>query len=371
MDQLKSQIGQCFMIGISGTSLTSEEAKFIVQNDIGGVIYFKRNFESPLQLAELSKSIQTLRKKTASGAPIFISADMEGGRVARFRNPFTEWPPMRKVGDLNSTALAFKVGEMLAHELRVVGVNLNFAPCTDVLTNPANTAIGDRSFGTDPEQVAKIASAFARGLLKGGVMACSKHFPGHGNTLLDSHEHLPVESVDLETLKKRELVAFRKVIRARVEFVMTTHIRFEKVDPELPGTLSHKIITELLKDEIGFRGLVITDDLDMKALRNHYAVEEIPLLALKAGCHVLLYCNEPESHMRGLVAVEKAARDGGLSADLIQANAAKILGLKRDFFVSDFVAGSAQEIGAMVGNPEHVALSRAIQTGEVPADLKT
>lgn len=296
---------------------------------------------------------------------------MEGGRVARFRTPFTEWPPMRKVGDLNSTSIAFKVAEMLAQELRVVGVNLNFSPCTDVLTNPTNTAIGDRAFGTEPEHVAKIASAFARGLLKGGVMACAKHFPGHGNTVLDSHEHLPVESVALETLKSRELVAFKKVIRARVEFVMTTHIRFENVDPEFPATLSSKIVDGLLKADVGFRGVVITDDLDMKALRNHYSIEEIPVLAMKAGCHMMLYCNEPESHIRGFAAIEKALKDGVLSKDMVLANANKILALKRELLAQNFMPGSPAEIGSIVGNQEHVSLSRAIQSGEIPADLKT
>src|SRR5580698_798372 len=198
---MRDKIGQLMIIGLRDTTLSQDEAEFIVRNNIGGVILFARNIESPEQVHRLCQSIQQLRMKTRDKLPLFISIDMEGGRVARLKKPFTVWPAISQLGTIDSTSLSFKMAMAMGEELSAVGINLDFAPCVDVLTNPSNKVIGDRSISADPEQVAKHASALVRGYIKSGVVACAKHFPGHGNTLVDSHDDLPVENLDLERLK--------------------------------------------------------------------------------------------------------------------------------------------------------------------------
>ena len=362
------KIGQLLIIGIRDKVLTQDEAEFIITNNIGGVILFARNLESPRQIFDLVKSIQNLRHKSRDKLPLFIGIDMEGGRVLRLKAPFTPWPAVGKLGKVDSTSLAFKFGMSMSAELRAVGINLDFAPCVDVLTNPKNTLIGDRALSTDPEQVAKLASALVRGYIKGGVIPCAKHFPGHGNTVIDSHEDLPVENSDLERLREVEMVPFKKVFRARLDMVMTAHMKFPKVDPEWPVTLSEKFITGILRGELRYRNIVISDDLDMKALANNYPVEQIPVRALQAGCDILLYCNNFEHPQVALDALGKAAKDHKISAKQIDESYNRVVTLKKDVLSKpdpeDFDKNSK-----LIGCAEHLRLASAIETGDIPADL--
>ena len=364
------QIGQLFFIGLRGPTLTDAEAAFIVERDIGGVIYFARNVQSPEQVHALSASIQNLRHRTKSKQPFFIGVDQEGGRVARLRAPLTEWPPLAAVGRLDSTSVAFKVATVMAQELAAVGINLDFAPSVDVFTNPLNTVIGDRALSEDPERVAKLASALVRGFIKGGIIPCAKHFPGHGNTLVDSHLGLPIEDADLERLRAVELVPFRKVFRARLDLVMTAHIKFPKIDPEFPATLSKIFVQNILKDELRYRGLVITDDLGMGALAQSYPVTEIPVLALEAGCDLLCYCNEFENFGPAYDAVAAAVRGGRISADRVAASVRKIAELKKEI-LNGGESKSFAETAWTIGHPDHRRLADAVRAGQVPADLLT
>lgn len=367
---LRQKIGQSFIIGISGKTLTDEERSFIVDNCIGGIILFARNIESPKQVHALNQDIQNLRHKMASKTPLFISVDMEGGRVARLKAPFTQWPPLKKLGDAKSPSLSFKFAEAMGKELRAVGFNLDFAPCVDVLTNPANVLIGDRSISTDPNMVEKIASALVRGYIVSGVLPCAKHFPGHGNTVIDSHFDLPVEEVDYERLKSIELIPFKKTFRARLDFVMTAHIKFTSVDAEWPVTLSEKFLKDILRKDMGYRKLVITDDLDMKALANHYDKSLIPVRSLQAGANVLLYCNEPESYRNAITAIEKAVADGTLKQEVIENNYQEILKVKNEHLQQPDLVPFDEALH-IVGHPDHLRLSKAIASGEIPADLNT
>lgn len=364
------KIGQLLIIGLRDKVLTQDEAEFIITNNIGGVILFARNVESPKQIHELVSSIQRLRHKTRDKLPFFIGIDMEGGRVARLKEPFTRWPPMGKIGKIESTSVAFKFALSMASELSAVGINLDFAPCVDVLTNPKNTVIGDRSLSSDPEAVAKLASALVRGFIKGGVIPCAKHFPGHGNTLLDSHEDLPIEDVTIERLRDVELVPFKKVFRARLDMVMTSHIKFPKVDADWPVTLSEKFLQGLLRSELRYRGLVISDDLDMKALANNFSTEQIPVRALQAGCDILLYCNNFDKPPLAIAAIHKAIKEHALSAQRLDESYNKVVALKKELLTKP----DPQDIAAslkMIGSAEHLQLAAAIDSGSVPADLLT
>lgn len=284
--------------------------------------------------------------------------------------PFTQWPALSHIGKLDSTSVAFKFAMDMGTELRAVGINLDFAPCVDILTNPKNTVIGDRSLSTDPEQVAKLASALVRGYIKSGIIPCAKHFPGHGNTLLDSHEDLPIEEVDAERLKNVELVPFKKVFRARLDMVMTSHIKFPKIDPQHPVTLSEKFIKGMLRNELRFRNIVITDDLDMKALAKNYAPADIPVLALQAGCDILLYCNNFDHPQMAMDSLMKAAKDHKINGKQIDESYNRIVALKKEVLThpdpDDF-----QKASAIIGHANHKRLSDAIKAGSVPADLLT
>lgn len=367
---MKQLIGQHILIGVSGLTLTDWEKKFIVQNNISGVVLFARNVSEPKQIRDLCAEIQSLRHQTIEKTPLYIGIDMEGGRVARLKAPFTQWPPLKKLGDLDSPTASFHFSHAMGMELKSVGINLDFAPCIDVFTNPKNTVIGDRAVSSDPEMVAKHASALIRGYLKAEVIPCGKHFPGHGDTVIDSHLDLPIEDASLERLNEVELVPFKKAIRSRMDMLMTAHIRFTSVDPEWPVTLSEIFLKKMLREELRYKGLIITDDLDMKALAKHYDTADIPVRALQAGADLLLYCNEPDSPPKAIEGIEKALADGKLKKEDLQETYKRILMMKKEniFNPDPMPIGDALKI---IGHENHQKLAQGIAAGSVPASLLT
>ncbi|MBK8202223.1 MAG: beta-N-acetylhexosaminidase [Bdellovibrionales bacterium] len=367
-ENVKKQIGQHFIIGLKGKELLPEEARFIIDNNIGGVILFDRNLESVGQIQKLCSDIQNLRHKLPEKTPLFISVDMEGGRVARLKPPFTRWPAAAKLGTLDSTSVAFKFSQMMAEEMRCVGINLDYAPCVDVLTNPKNAVIGDRSISSDPEVVAKIASALARGFIKGGVIPCAKHFPGHGGTLIDSHDDLPIEEAQLSELMDVDLIPFKKTFRARLDMVMTAHIKFPHIDPDFPVTLSKIFIQEIMRGELKYRNLVISDDLGMKALTKHYDIKALPVLALQAGCDILLFCNDFDQQALSLEMTYKALAAKELDETHLNEAYSKIIALKQEK-LSHPDPLPMSEVEKLVGHPDHLRLAKAVVEGSVPADL--
>jgi beta-N-acetylhexosaminidase len=365
---VKHALGQHVFIGISGKALTNDEKKFIVENNIGGVTLFGRNCESPEQIHSLCSELQSLRHQMRDKAPLFIGIDMEGGRVARLKAPFTQWPPLKKLGDLNSPTVSFSFGFAMGRELKAVGINLDYAPCIDVFSNPTNPVIGDRALSSDPEIVAKHATALIRGYIKSDIIPCAKHFPGHGDTKVDSHLELPVEDADLERIQSMELVPFKKAIRARLQLLMSAHIKFPNIDPEWPATFSEIFMKKILRDELRYQGLAITDDLGMKALTSHYPTEFIPVRALQAGCDLLLYCNEPAVPPQAIVALEKAVADGTLQKEKIQDTHKRILAVKAEY-IKQPDPMAFQTAAKIIGLPDHYKLSQAITDGEIPQGL--
>ena len=355
-------------MGLQGPTLLPDEAKFIVENNIGGVILFKRNTVSPEQVRDLSAELQSLRHRMPSKAPLFISIDMEGGRVHRLQPPFTKWPALALVGKLDSTSVAFKFAQAMGEELRAVGINLDYAPSIDVFTNPANTVIGDRALSTQHDVVSRLGSALVRGYLKSDIIACAKHFPGHGNTLVDSHYGLPVEEKTLEELELLELEPFKKVFRAKLDLVLTAHMMFPKIDPEWPASLSEIFLKDILREKLRYRNLVITDDLDMGAVKQNWDKAKIATRALQAGNNILLYCNEPDSPPIALDAVEKAVRDKTLPLATVQDNARRELDLKAERLKQPDPPPMS-EASRIIAHPDHLRLAQAIIAGSVPADL--
>jgi len=316
-------IGQTILMGIEGQSLKEDEKKFIEEENIGGIILFSKNFESPFQLAELINSIQKLRKDY----PLFISVDHEGGRVIRFKEYFTQFPPMLEIAKLNSPKCCYNLSKIMADELSSCGINFNFSPCCDILENQKNLVIGDRAFGKSSNAVSKFVTSAIRGFQTNGVLACAKHFPGHGSTFKDSHFDLPIIEKGLDDLRANEFIPFKKAIKARVEFIMMGHLLVNSIDPEFPATLSRKW-HKILREELKFDKLIISDDLQMEAVTKHFSLEEATLLALEAGSDILIY-RDFESAKKGHESIIRGIKEKRISPDIIRQKNKRISDCKK------------------------------------------
>ena len=289
--------GQVVMAGFDGP-VVDEQVREALKLGVAGFILFSRNIENPEQTAELIAEIRSL----AAGRRLLFAVDQEGGRVARLKAPATVWPPMRVLGRTGRPDLAERFGRLIGRELAALGFDLDFAPVVDVDSNPANPVIGDRSFGADPRVVAEMGAAVIRGLQAAGVWACAKHFPGHGDTDLDSHTHLPAVPHDRRRLEEVELPPFRAAVAAGVAAVMTAHLVVETIDAGQPATLSPRVLS-ILRNELGFTGVIVTDDLEMKAIADRYPMGEAAVAAAAAGADLVLVCHRLdrlEEVVRGL-----------------------------------------------------------------------
>jgi len=302
------QLPRLFSAGFEGTTPPAELLA-LVEAGLGGVVLFKRNVESPEQLLQLV----SLLKRAAHPRPLVVSIDQEGGRVARLRGqPWAPLPAMRVLGEASDAESRVRaVSALLARELRAVGIDLDFAPVLDVDTNPANPVIGDRSFSREPAVVARLGAIFVEELQRGGVAACGKHFPGHGDTDVDSHLALPRVAHPRQRLEQVEFVPFRAAVTAGAAALMTAHVVCEALDPDLPATLSPRAI-RVLRDELDFDGAIVSDDLEMGAVANRWPMGEVAWRALAAGCDHLLVCRSLERLRLALDGVEEALRAGDL-----------------------------------------------------------
>ncbi len=294
---LERDYGRLFMVGFYGTGFCPELAEFIDAMNPCGVILFSRNILEPRQVAELNSSIQNFSINKL-GRPLLIGVDQEGGRVKRLQSPFSEFPSaMTMASGDNPNDSILRFASTTALELRMVGFNLNFIPVLDVLgenIDPQGTAIGDRSFGSNPTEVSNFGTIVIEAFKSKGLLTCPKHFPGHGAVTVDSHLDLPIDYRPQDSIRRRDLLPFQSVINNGADIIMTAHVKFPDLDPIYPASLSPKIVTDLLRKELGFRGPVATDDLDMGAIAKHYSAEEASLLAYLAGSDILLICNSPE-----------------------------------------------------------------------------
>lgn len=302
---LRRRIGQLVVAGFAGAAIPSELRSLARDAGLGGLILFGRNVESPEQVAELARAAYALPGEL----PPWVSVDQEGGRVARLAAPFTRWPPMRTLGRSGDAALASRFARAMARELRAVGVTLDHAPVLDVDTNPDNPVIGDRALSGAVEEVTRLGAAIVEALQGGGVAACAKHFPGHGDTDVDSHAALPVVPHAPDRLRAVELPPFRAAAAAGVATVMTAHVLYPALDAERPATLSARIV-RLLRDELRFDGLLLTDDLEMAAIADHHAAGDAAVRAVAAGCDMVLLCGaDADRHAGAVEALIRAVED--------------------------------------------------------------
>jgi beta-N-acetylhexosaminidase len=348
MQSLREKIGQMFLVGCQETSLLRDEALIFAEYQFGGFNLLQRNCADAAQLVSLCRSLWD----SVNEIPPFIAMDHEGGRVHRLPEPFTHFPSAASIGRAHDSDLAYRLGHAVASELRLVGINLDFAPVLDVNSNSLNPVIGDRSFSTEPKKVSEIASAWASGLRDCGIIPCGKHFPGHGDTEKDSHVELPSVCKTLVELKKTELPPFAHACGNAIESLMTAHVTYPALDSNLPATLSEPIITGLLRHQFGFDGVVFSDDMAMKAISGNYNVEEAAGLAVRAGVDVLLFCHGVEKAMAACEFLcNEAEREPAVRAQ-VENSYRRITELKRRYLKS-FTGVAANELTARLIELNH------------------
>lgn len=304
MSDLTTAAARTLTVGFFGTTL-SDPLKLLLDRGVGGVVLFARNVEDPAQVGELARSI-----KAHAGRPVMIGLDQEGGLVQRLRKGFTRLPPMRALGAVGDAVVAEEVGRLIGQELAAVGIDVNYAPVLDVDTNPKNPIIGNRSLGRDAALVARLGVALGRGIESAGVASCGKHFPGHGDTEQDSHQELPRLSHDRARLDRVELVPFRAWSEAKLASIMTAHVIFEPIDAEFPATMSRRVLCGILREELGYEGLIITDDIEMKAIADHYGYDVAAKRGIASGVDNFLCCHTAEV-AHGLIDTLAAAAASG------------------------------------------------------------
>ena len=352
---LRRNVGQLVIAGFDGHDLPIETRALAREFDLGGVIYFARNVDTPEQVADMSGQAQAL----AQELPLWVSVDQEGGRVARLKRPFTEWPPMHTLGRANDERLAERFARALASELKAVGVSLDYAPVLDVHTNPKNPVIGDRALAERAEDVARLGAAIIRTLQGEGIAACGKHFPGHGDTSTDSHHELPLIEHAPDRLEAVELVPFKAAIAAGVASIMTAHILIPALDEERPATLSPLVVDGLLKRQLGYSGLVLSDDLEMKAISGRYGHSDATVQAVAAGCDAVLMCApRPDEQAAAFEALIHAVEDGRISPKRIEDAFARNRRAKERFLSGRRPAPlSGAALASALGRDEHQAVA--------------
>jgi beta-N-acetylhexosaminidase len=346
------ELGQLFIIGFHGSSADVELRNILRTCHPGGAILFKRNLQNPEQISALTAELQAILPKN----PLMLCVDQEGGRVWRMPREFTFFPEAALIGRIGKETLARSVARVIAVELSAVGIHCNFSPVLDLNTRPSNPVIGDRSLGTDPLQVARLARAILLGFRENGISGCGKHFPGHGDTELDSHLELPTVHHDQERLEAVELAPYRWLLKDHknpLEMIMTAHLMVPCLDPIRPATLSHTVLTGLLRQRLGFGGLIVTDDLEMGAISETYSPQQAALLALKAGADLLLYCHTPSHLPACLETVRRALDKGEISASRIRRSLARIRRFKKNLFRRFPSSKARQSLYPRIGCPEH------------------
>lgn len=352
----------------------------LIDRGIGAVILFSRNITGgPEEVAGLVAELKeraASREPTARGADterrLLIAIDHEGGRVARMREGFSAIPSMRELGrtieQTGDYSLAREVGRIIGRELRAVGIDINFAPVVDVDTNPANPVIGERSLSRDPAVVARAGAELVRGMQEQGVAACCKHFPGHGDTSVDSHFELPCVEHDLKRLEQVELPPFRAGIEAGVSSIMTAHVVMKALDAERPATISGAVLQGLLRQKLRFSGVIVSDDFEMKALANHFAFDDAVVGGVQAGLDLVCVCHTPQLQQRAIELI--ASR---ISEERLRESGARLDALCDRFWraASESASSPAPRSGvdlSIVGCDEHRRVLAGIERAEAGID---
>jgi len=353
---LRREIGQLLIAGFNGHQLSPELRGLAREFGLGGVILFARNVAEPEQVAEVAFDASRL----TPDLPCWVSVDQEGGRVARLKAPFTEWPPMATLGRSGDVTLAVRFARALAAELKSVGITLDYAPVLDIHTNPKNPVIGDRALADKADQVARLGAAIVRALQGEGIAACGKHFPGHGDTGTDSHFELPLVEHPPERLRDTEFAPFRAAIDAGVATIMTAHVLVPSLDEKRPASLSRRIVHELLREELKFEGVILSDDLEMKAVAAEFEVPSAAVMAIQAGCDGVLICSgDHDTQAAALEAIIHAVEEERVPLARIEDALRRQRRAKERFLAAPVSARplEGRALRAALGRDEHRAIA--------------
>jgi beta-N-acetylhexosaminidase len=348
------------LAGFRGHSIPVELRSLARDFDLGGVVLFARNVAEPAQVSDLAREAAELSRS----APVWVAIDQEGGRVQRVKAPLTIWPPAATLGRADDLDLTRRFARALARELRAMGITFDFAPVLDVLTRKDNPAIGDRALSSDPAVVARHGVAMMQALQQQGLPACGKHFPGHGDAAVDSHEDLPIVDASPDRLAHVEWVPFRAAIDAGIDALMSCHLLVPSLDEQSPATLSSAVITDRLRGQLGFGGLVLTDDMDMKAISRRFAPGEAAARAIAAGCDGILQCggdlDRVHAALEGLV---RAIEDESLPARRVDDALARHAALKARYLSEDArrTAPAPPTLADVIGSAEHALVAEQMR----------
>ncbi|MGH4123385.1 MAG: beta-N-acetylhexosaminidase [Clostridium sp.] len=340
---IDEKIGQMLVVGIEGHDLNDNTKSLIEKSKVGGVILFSNNIQDARQLLNLLNSLKN--ENSHNKVPLFLSLDEEGGRVTRMPKEFKRIPTNKAIGKINDKTLSYKIGAAIGYEIGAFGFNMDFAPVLDVNSNPKNSVIGDRSFGWDINLVSNLAIQTMKGIQSQNVIPVVKHFPGHGDTSVDSHMGLPSVNNDLKRLKSFELIPFAKAIKNNADAVMIAHILLSKIDSENPSSLSKTIITDILRTDLKFNGVIITDDMTMGAIVKNYDIGGAAVKSVKAGTDIVLVCHGYDNELAVINALKNSLLKGEVSGQRIDESVYRILSLKQKYKLKDEIIKSVDVKG--------------------------
>jgi beta-N-acetylhexosaminidase len=330
---LQEKVGQLVMVGIEGYNIDAQVQNMITEDHVGGLILFKQNVKDLQQMLGL---IQTLKESnSANQIPLFLSVDEEGGRISRMPADFMKLPSNQEIGQLNDGMLSYQIGQIIGDELRMLGFNMNFAPVLDINSNPDNPVIGDRAFGTHADVVSKLGVETMKGLQSQNIISVVKHFPGHGDTSVDSHIGLPTINHDMDRLNSFELQPFAEAIKNGADAIMIAHILLPQIDPDHPSTFSKIIISDILRRDLQFDGLVITDDMTMGAITENYDIGQAAVQSINAGSDIILVCHDYDKEAAVIEALLEAAQNGTITPERLDESVYRILALKEKYALDD------------------------------------
>jgi len=354
---LEEQIGQLLMVGFWGNTPSQEIIDLIQRYHVGNILLFSRNVRDAQQVLELTQRLQMIAKEAGQRYPLLIAIDQENGIVQRLGEAVTIFPGNMALGAIGTEEMAYKVASATGQELKALGITMNLAPVVDINNNPANPVIGVRSFGEDPQQVARLGAAMVKGYHATGILSCLKHFPGHGDTAVDSHLALPMIPSTLERLAAVELLPFRSGIKAGAESVMLAHISFAALTEHdtLPATLTPAIAQGLLREKLGFNGVILSDCMEMKAISVTFGTERAAVMALQAGVDLVLVSHRYTRQRGSIEAIQAAVQTEELSLQMVQRAAENVQRLKaRSLSWND--VPTTRTVPAIIGCEKHVHL---------------
>lgn len=344
---LDEKIGQLLLIGLDGKTISPFAKKMIAENRVGGFILYKDNIKSVSQTVALLNSLKAANKE--SSVPLWLSLDQEGGKVSRLPDEINKFPSAHELGALKDTQHTKEVGGALGLTVKALGFNMDFAPVLDIDSNPDNPVIGDRSFGSDADTVINHGLAMMEGISEAGVTTVVKHFPGHGDTSVDSHYALPVVGKSMDELEKLELLPFVEAVGQNADAVMVAHLLIPALDKDYPTSISDKAINGLLRTGLGYNGVVVTDDLTMGGLLQDNEIGDAAVRAVLAGADLLLVGHDEKLQQRVLTALQRGVKEGSITEDRLDESLYRLLALKQKYKLQD-AASDVPDIKAINKN---------------------